>query len=381
MRLSDRPIFVLGCPRSGTTLFRTMLHAHRSIAIPPENRFVMGLYWRRTEFGDLRRPEARDAIGRAIVEDTETRFRFLGVDGPAVLDEIRAEGTTLGSVYGVAFRAYCRKFDKPRWGDKRPAYYAFMDELNHLFPDAQFINVVRDPRACVESLLRMEWFPDDAAPCVATWIHAVREARRSGLKLGPARYLEVQYEHLVTDPEAVSQVVCDFLGEAFDEQMCRPELIADAVNPPHYQQRQQIKQGIYTQAMEGWRTKLDPADIALIDRTAATWMKEFGYEQAGVGKASPARVARVVWLHRRYRRGTKRRRRIDARRRAYENNGLAARITTEQRQLAEAPAPVPPSVRVLRAVRPIVGPPTRPFRRALQWGRDQMLERGRTNGA
>ena len=363
---ADRPVFVLGCPRSGTTLFRTMLSAHPSIAIPPETRFVMGMYWRRTEYGDLRNRDARARLAHDIVLDPESRVQFLGLDGPAVVEEILEEATTLGSVYGVVFRAYCRKFDKPRWGDKRPAYYGFMDELNRLFPDAQFINLIRDPRACVESLMRMEWFPDDAAPCTAAWIHAVREARRSGEKLGPQRYLEVHYEELVTEPEQVSRQVCEFLGEPFDDAMCRPELVADLVNPAHYQQRGQIKEGINTATMESWRQKLAPRDIALIDRAAATWMNELGYRPSGIGSTSPWRVAHVAWLHRSYRWSVIRRRRIDSRRRAYEDNPIAAQITVGQRQAAQVPRELPASAKALRMVRPIIGPPTRPLRRGYQ---------------
>uniref|UniRef100_UPI00281255E6 sulfotransferase n=1 Tax=Streptomyces alfalfae TaxID=1642299 RepID=UPI00281255E6 len=54
MNASPRPVFLLGCPRSGTTLLQLMLHAHPRIALPPENRFVLPAYERRLAFGDLR---------------------------------------------------------------------------------------------------------------------------------------------------------------------------------------------------------------------------------------------------------------------------------------------------------------------------------------
>jgi hypothetical protein len=50
---AERPIFVVGCPRSGTTLLQLMLHSHPRIAIPPETRFMLDIYERRLEFGDL----------------------------------------------------------------------------------------------------------------------------------------------------------------------------------------------------------------------------------------------------------------------------------------------------------------------------------------
>jgi hypothetical protein len=364
---SDRPIFVVGCPRSGTTLFRTMLSAHPSIAIPPETRFMMGMYWRRTEHGDLRRREARKALAAAIVEDPETRFRVLGVDGPQIAAEITDGPPTLGSAFGIVLRSYAQKFDKPRWGDKRPAYYAFMDELDNLFPDAQFIHLVRDPRACVESLKRQEWYPDEAAPCVAAWVHAVRSARRSGTKLGPKRYLEVRYEDLVSDPEAASRRICEFLDEPFAEDMCRPELIADKVNPAHYQQRRQIQEGVNTATVEAWAKKLPPEEIALVDKVAGRWMQEFGYAPSpAAGKAKPLDVLRAVRLHRGYGRRLMGRRLVDARRIAYADNPVAAQLTSEQLRLAAIPRTLTTTDRALRAVRPVVGPPTRPVRRLVR---------------
>jgi hypothetical protein len=50
---SNRPIFLVGCPRSGTTLLSVLLHAHPRIAMPPETRFLLPAYRRRAEYGDL----------------------------------------------------------------------------------------------------------------------------------------------------------------------------------------------------------------------------------------------------------------------------------------------------------------------------------------
>jgi hypothetical protein len=367
---SDRPVFVVGCPRSGTTLFRTMLSAHPSIAIPPETRFMMGMYWRRNELGDLRRRDAREALARSIVEDPETRFRVLGVDGPGVVSEIVDGPPTLGTAFGIVLRSYARAFGKPRWGDKRPAYYAFMDELDHLFPDAQFIHLIRDPRACVESLKRQEWYPDEAAPCVAAWVHAVRSASRSGRRLGPKRYLEVKYEDLVSDPEAESRRICEFLDEPFAEDMCRPELIADKVNPAHYQQRGQIQAGVNTATVEAWAKKLPPEEIALVDKVARRWMQRYGYAPSPAGTtAKPMDVLKAVRLHRGYGRRLRGRRLVDARRIAYADNPVAAQLTTEQLRLAAQPRVPTRTDRALRAVRPVIGPPTRPARKAARYVR------------
>jgi hypothetical protein len=359
-----------------------MLSAHPSIAIPPETRFLMGMYWSRTKYGDLRRPEAREALARDIVDDPQTRFRYLGLDDEQTKAQIVAAPPTLGSAFGVVLSGYAQRYGKPRWGDKRPAYYAFMDELDHLFPDAQFVHLIRDPRACVESLKRQEWYPDDAAPCVAGWVHAVRSARRSGQRLGAQRYLEVRYEDLVSDPEAETKRVCEFLDEPFDEQMCRPELIADKVNPAHYQQRLQIKEGVNTATVQAWATRLPPDEIALVDRVARRWMAQLGYAPSpAAGTADRAEIRRARKMHRGYARRLAARRFVDARRIAYADNSVAAQLTSEQQRLAAAPPDPSLLTSALRATRPVLGPPTRPLRRAARKLRRTIRSRRRAAAA
>ena len=67
--MTDSPIFVVGCPRSGTTMLQLMLHAHPRIAIPPETRFLLTAYWERRTFGDLTVPANQvrmDAVERLV---------------------------------------------------------------------------------------------------------------------------------------------------------------------------------------------------------------------------------------------------------------------------------------------------------------------------
>jgi hypothetical protein len=119
MQPSDRPIFVVGCPRSGTTLFRVMLHAHPRIALPPENQYVMPAYHRRAKFKDLTVEKNRQRLADWITQRPDGGFHCLQLDGEKVAREI-VDGATLGTALGIPFRDYAQKFDKERWGDKRP---------------------------------------------------------------------------------------------------------------------------------------------------------------------------------------------------------------------------------------------------------------------
>lgn len=332
-----------------------MLHAHPRIAVPPETRFVMPAYRRRYAFGDLQLTANRQRLARWIVDRAETRFSVLEVDAEKVRQAIIDGPPTLGSAFGAVFREYSDSHGKARWGDKRPAYYSFIEELDALFPDAQFIHVVRDGRACVASLKRTPWLDHEPIPCMATWMMAIDCSRESGAKLGRNRFCEVRYEDLVTDPEKEMRRVCEFLGEAFVPEMCHPEKIAEQVNPAHYQQRRQISEGIYTKSMEAWRDELTPWEIATFEKAAGSRLALYGYAPSGIDQEPPKdKVHELLSEHRRLRQSLQSRRRSDRRKRVDADRPVAAVLTEGQRKAAAEPMRRPLASKLRRSARPVV---------------------------
>src|SRR5919109_1016208 len=174
----DRPLFIGACPRSGTTLPRVMLDNHPDLALPHETNFVRPLWWRRVHFGNLRDPANRRRAAEWIFSDKSTRSGRLRGGKLSRADAIRrvaAAPPTVGSIVQATLEIYAELHGKPRWGDKRPAYSGFIGMLFAMFPHAQYINVVRDPRAVVASQIRMPWDKPEVALPAATshWEAAV----------------------------------------------------------------------------------------------------------------------------------------------------------------------------------------------------------------
>ena len=92
-----------------------------------------------------------------------------------------------------------------------------------LWPDAQFVNVIRDPRAAVASMLPLGWDPPEVAleASIANWELAVSRVDAFAGKLRPDQLLDVRYEDLVRDPGPVLERVCAFasLDDAVDEML------------------------------------------------------------------------------------------------------------------------------------------------------------------
>ena len=285
----------MGCPRSGTTLLQLMLHAHPRIAIPPETRFVLAAYREHREFGDLRQPENRRALARRIVDRRETRFCDLGLDPEETVERIAAAQGTLGSVLGTIFQQYAARFGKPRWGDKRPAYLHNIDILLRLFPDAQFINIVRDGRDCVASLKEMSWHRKDIYATVAAWARAVDDARRAARRLGPRQWHEVRYEDLVADPHGRLAAMCAYLGEEYHPAMAEPSAVAQVAVPSFKTWHALTHAPVTTQRVQSWQTRLDPEEIALCEAALGSRLVASGYELSGTVRPAPAELLRYGW--------------------------------------------------------------------------------------
>lgn len=290
--MNERPIFVLGAPRSGTTLMQLMLHAHPRIAIPPETRFTLRAYDERRRFGDLTEPGKMLELARWMTGGHN--FGDLGLDRAAVIDEAVAGAPTIGSAASVIFRAYARRFGKPRWGDKRPAYLLNLDVLLWMFPDAQIVHIVRDGRDCAASMKEAEWFRGHIDKAISQWVRGMAAAERAARTLSADQWHELHYEDLVASPEEQLRRVCDFLGEDYAPEMAAPAEVA-AIAVPKRKTWHALTHGEVTTSRIGtWQGRLDPEEIGLCERVMGRQLRRRGYEVIGEQPVSVTRQLRYA---------------------------------------------------------------------------------------
>jgi hypothetical protein len=277
-----RPIFVLGCPRSGTTLLQLTLHGHPRMAIPPETRFVLEGYKIRRSFGDLSQLPNRRRLAGWIVDRQTSAFDDLGLDPDSVRDEITQAGYTLGTATGTVLRAYARRFGKARWGDKRPAYVTNIPVLRRLFPTAQFVHIIRDGRDCVASLKAMPWHRAGVTDAISAWAQAIDHGRWAARTLPPDSYHEVSYERLVRDPEPELVVLCRFLGEEYHAAMTAPAVQAAFAVPAAKTWHARTRQPIGTDRVGRWVDVLSPAEAGLCEHVLGSRLQSHGYAVHGL---------------------------------------------------------------------------------------------------
>ena len=274
--MTCRPIFVIGVGRSGTTLVRLMLHNHPRLAIPYESHFIGRFYADLPKYGDLDRDDNLRLLVQHILDEPLLKMW----DHPFDVDEVvRSVGErTLAGVLDAIYMAYARGHNKARWGDKSD-YLDDLPIINCLFPNAQFIHVIRDGRDVARSVIKLDWGPKDMIAAAQWWNDYVWLGHRLGTVIGSERYMEVHFERIVQDPAGELRRVCSFLNEEYAPQMLEyyktsPRAIPDQRKYQHYNTDGPPE----ASRAFSWKREMKKADVALFNRYGGRMLRELGYE-------------------------------------------------------------------------------------------------------
>jgi hypothetical protein len=270
-----------------------MLTSHPDLAIPRETRILIDGYRRRAEWGDLRDSDNRRRLARWVVEREESRHRQLTDDTAALVEAMVAAPPTIGSVLSAGFGLYADRHGKPRWGDKRPSLVLNLDALFAMFPDGQYVNLVRDPRAVVASIRtvgrRYGWGAHGIPGGTDTWERSLHAADRWRRRLPAGQFLEVQYEHLVNDSATVLAQIAEFLGldpAGLDAMLHHHETVDIHSQTLHAY----VSKPVTAERIRAWEQALRPREIAFVESVLAERMRRYGYEPVASGRKVPAQL-------------------------------------------------------------------------------------------
>lgn len=284
MTVGAPPIFVIGAPRSGTTLLRVMLSSHSEIYIPPESDFIPRLFLGRAQVPMTRRKALEDI--RVVLGNR--RF-FREWKGEPLDPEAFVEGladTSAAAFLDALYRAYAAQYGATRWGDKSPIYTNYVGLLTEIFPQAQIVHLIRDGRDAALSSLSAyrDRFYVDVYFAARSWRRRVRASQLAGAALGPARYMEIRYEELTADPEPVLRSVCRFLGESYEPAMREPHRLGRELLRPEGRHAP-VRDPVHPNS-DRWRREMAPADQRLFQEVAGDLLRDLGYEIVDLGTMS-----------------------------------------------------------------------------------------------
>lgn len=270
-----RPVFIVGCPRSGTTLLQRMLDAHPDVAVAPETFFVRRFWQRRADYGDL----AHDAAFARLLDDVTAlpAFAEMGLDAEAFVRDATQRERTYAAVFRQLLQQFARKQGARVVGEKTPNHVLYLSTLHTFFPEARFIHLVRDARAVANSWRSVPWTSGRRWRDAEVWVEYVAAGRAAESWLDAA-LASVRFERLVQAPESVLRHLCQMLELAFDPAMLAyHEQAPQGVNVAREPWKAKTTAPIDPAVAGRWRQQLTPGQVAEIEAVAADEMQNWGY--------------------------------------------------------------------------------------------------------
>ena len=233
----NKPIFVLGSPRSGTSILTWCLGQHPNI-IPQEESNWLGSFAIHAASG-YQRGSARGAHGQLSAIGVG-REEFLALFGQTINELIlshRKQFQMQRAQSGLDVPPFTisRSPNEPksRWVDGTPEYSFYICGLRKLFPEALFVHLVRDVTAVVRSLLN--FFPNGRNRLVANeqaayeyWLRRVTACVEAEQAYGPKVVYRMRYSDIVEQPESAVTSLLGFLGEPYAPECLEP--LAERIN-------------------------------------------------------------------------------------------------------------------------------------------------------
>jgi len=267
-------LFIVGCPRSGTTFLAMLLREYLNIGFANELQFIPRFHKKLKKYGDLSNEKNFDRLLNDILKDsffsifqkayTKYLKRPVQITKTDII-ELLPEKSFAGIIYAI-LNAVALKLNKKRIGTKHPTLALHLDILNELFPKCKVINIIRDGRDCAISFYyEVRWGHTNAYMSAVTWKEHVLKAREFGYSVLKGRYIELRYEDLVNNPLKELNRLKEFIG-----------IDSNEINLDNFKYEIEAitkKDNIYK-----WKELLSEKDIAIFQDIAGDMLKEYGYE-------------------------------------------------------------------------------------------------------
>jgi Sulfotransferase family len=277
------PVFVVGPPRSGTTLTAHLLGELPRLFMPGETHYLEDIYRR---YGDpagcvQHLPDIlarlRTLYGR--FDELDDQRRIDGLCRSGAFERQLSGCRTHREILDAFMTLQAASTGKTRWGNQVPRDAFELDTIFGMFPDARVIACIRDPRDFLVSY-RDKWTiaSDGDRPRLRRLYHPVLtsylwKASARAILAGKSRFGHtvhvMRYEDLVSEPAACLRALCSFIGEEFD-----PRLLDTQFSNSSTGER---LSGISSRSAGRWRVDLPVEDAYFAQKICGPVMENFGY--------------------------------------------------------------------------------------------------------
>ena len=258
-------VFIVGSGRSGTTMLRKMLQPDTRIGVSPELRYFSQAY----EYA--KKPAAlRDRAIKAMKKSNDPLYKELAVDFTQIAEKITAESDPK-EVFLQLLRATTTRPEAQLFIEKSGINLFYLGVISRLFPKAKIIHVYRDGREFAASAQKVGRSAR-LEPILVYWTESIRYFNHIKSRISNAT-LEVSYEEMAANPEAVYERVYRFL-------QLKPQLsaseVAAGLTPSSSFAEHNAKQGVYVS--KNYESYFSTSEQGIMNYYLRDTLKDRGYD-------------------------------------------------------------------------------------------------------
>lgn len=287
-------LFIVGCPRSGTTWTLMLLARHPRAVAAQHVAFFQALrhledWWLEHE------SQTGQRWGKsAVVVGGEAEGAGVAIDG--ILDEAQFYALCRSTADELFAGIVRRRPDAEVLIEKTPENVRVADFILKVYPDAYFLHIIRDPRsvyASIKSALasfeKNAVFPNNPMAGARFWQGDVERGRKIGELTD--RYLEIRYESLLEDGPGVLDKVFSFAGLPADRAFCEETI--EAASLEKLRRIPGAPEAFFRRGeAESWRDELTEEEVRILEYMLQGAMDELGYARRFTGDSrKPMKLA------------------------------------------------------------------------------------------
>ncbi len=296
---SNAPVFVLGSPRSGTTLLYHMLLSSGGFAVYRSETHVFNLL--ETAYGDLGKASNKRKLMKAWLGSK--LFQVSGLDARKIEARVIAECTNGGDFLRLVMGQIALDQNVKRWADCTPDHLLYLRRIKETIPEALIIHIIRDGRDVALSMEKQGWIrplPWDADQRLAVsalyWDWIVNRGRKAGKTLG-ADYCEVHFEDLIREPRSVLGKLSAFIEHDLNYDRIHEVGIGSVLEPNS--SFETGSSGEDFNPVARWKQAVQQQDLIRLESLVGGTLRELGYP-AGIAQPSKPELARLLKMRARY---------------------------------------------------------------------------------
>lgn len=270
------PVFIVGAPRSGTTLLAVLLDRHSKVAIPPETQFFADFLPSQSSGPAV--SNRNEKVEKAL---SYSRIKDIGIAREQLVDVFSRLPDTWPCLLQAILESYAIGQKKKIIGEKSPKHIAYVPEILEAFPDARILCLVRDGRDVVRSLEKVPWAepgnPRRTSIFCMEWVDYAGLALKYQRQYSKEQFLLVKYEDILLSPTVALEKICKFIGEEFEEGQLQVTAESNVVPGWEGEWKNKSTKMLDSNRVEAWRRQADNEQIWFMNSMMGKALDDLGY--------------------------------------------------------------------------------------------------------